>query len=192
MTPWIQDWVAALESGCFKQIDSSVNQWDYDDRYSALGVLCEIMGCERQDRTAQLDTIMADELAFWKSSLPTVDHYSIERYMNTFADRHTVRYYTFKGKPRGNECMFYIPIDLTGKLDCNASLDLLNGIRSTAVLRIQGEECAPSIDSLDRHGVPFAAIAQFIRDVWPALTFKKPCDFEIDYKNYDYFELRRI
>lgn len=192
MTPWIQDWAAALESGYFKQTRNSLNQWDHEGRYSALGVLCEITGCKKQDRTALLESEMTREREFWKSTVPHYDPYMEQRYMNTVVDLHTFRYYTLKDKKRGNECLFYIPIDLTSKLNCNASLDLLASVRTKLTLRIEGKLSNPCVEVLDRHSVPFPVIAEFICDVWPALTFKTSDNFEVFEKDYGYFDLRRI
>lgn len=165
MTPWIQDWAAALESGYFKQIPHSINQWDHEGRYSALGVLCEITGCKKQDRSEHFDTEMAKEREFWLSNMPPENYHLVDSYMSKFADWNTFRYYTLKDKKRANECLFYIPVDLTGKLNCNAPLDLLSGVRNKLTLRIEGKLSNPCVEALDRHSVPFPVIAEFIRDV---------------------------
>ena len=192
MTPWIQHWVDALESGYFRQGPNPANLWDPDGHYSALGVLCEINGCKRE--TVDLDrvrTIIKERL----SSLNTSPDADIELAIDTFMQRHamtgTTYHYTYRDQLRSHEHMSYIPLRLTAELNCNASLDLLDGTRAHSVISVDSMDYDPSVAALDRNEVPFKSIAEFIRDVWPALTFKNAKKHSIEYKDYGCFKLQR-
>jgi len=192
MTPWIQDWVDALESGYFKQGMNPNNLWQPEGRYSALGVLCEINGCKREAvDLVSLRTNVKERML--KSGTSSID--DVESRLDTFMyDRSkcdTAYYYTYKGDRRINEHLSYIPISLTSNLDCNACLQLLNGANRTIAIGIEGRQTELSVAALSNALVPFTVIAEFIRDVWPALTFKQSKNFTVDYKDYGYFKLER-
>lgn len=193
MTPWIQDWVAALESGYFRQGINPRNSWDPEGHYSALGVLCEINGCTR--KTVDLDqvrTVIKERLC-QSDTNPDLDFESVvDTAMQRFAMTGTSYYYTYRDQLRTHEHMTYIPIGLTAKLNCNASLDLLSIVRTHSIITVEGVDHHPSVAALDSHGVPFKAIAAFIRDVWPALAFKTAEQYEPIYKDYCYFKLQRL
>lgn len=193
MTPWIQDWADALESGYFKQGINPRNPWDPHGHYSALGVLCEINGCTR--KTVDLKQFRANVKEHILRSNPDPDldiESATDRAMQYYAITGTGYYYTYRDKPRAHEHMAYIPIGLTAKLNCNASLDLLSIVRTHSIITVEGVDHHPSVAALDSHGVPFKAIAEFIRDVWPALAFKTAEQYEPIYKDYGYFKLQRL
>ena len=192
MTPWIKDWVDALESGYFKQGPNPANLWDPEGRYSALGVLCEINGCEREatDLVRLRTNVKERMLELGNSSNVDIDS-AVDLFMYRHAMKDTTYHYTFNGEPRRHENMSYIPISLAGKLDCNACLQMLNGVSRTVVIGIEGRQLESMVASLSQALVPFAVIAEFIRDVWPALTFKLAKSFTVDYKDYGYFKLER-
>lgn len=191
MTPWIQDWVDALESGYFKQSMNPNNLWEPEGRYSALGVLCEINGCKREALDVDLMRETLKERLLKESRDTTNIDLVVKVTMHRYANERTTYHYTYKNDKRTHEHYSYIPVKLTSELDCNASLDLLNGVRNDIVIRIDGYRADPSVASLSNALVPFTVIAEFIRDVWPALTFKQSKNFTVDYKDYGYFKLER-
>lgn len=192
MTPWIRDWVDALESGYFKQGPNPVNLWDLQGRYSALGVLCEINGCKREaiDLVSVREEVRERMLKYGTSSIDDVES-RLDTFMYDRSKCDTAYYYTYKGDRRINEHLYYIPISLTSKLDCNACLQLLNGASRNIAIGIEGRQKELSVAALSNALVPFAVIAEFICDVWPALTFKQSKKFTVDYKDYGYFKLER-
>lgn len=188
MISWIQDWVDALDSGYFRQTYNSLNQWDHDGRYSALGVLCEILGCNKNDQEYILRHTIEREV---RLNFAKDDPHLFDIRYRQIADTIALRFYTYNSSNRPYESINFIPISLTAKLNCNASLDLLSAVRATSVITVEGVEHDPSVAALDQHGVPFKTIAAFIRDVWPALTFKTTKKYEPIYKDYGYFKLQR-
>lgn len=191
MTPWIRDWVDALESGYFKQGMNPNNLWEPEGRYSALGVLCEINGCKREALDVDLMRETLKERLLKESRDTANIDLVVKVTMHRYANERTTYHYSYKNDKRTHEHYSYIPVKLTSKLDCNASLDLLNGVRNDIVMRIDGSRADPSVASLSNALVPFTVIAEFIRDVWPALTFKQSKKFTVDYKDYGYFKLER-
>jgi hypothetical protein len=193
MTPWIQDWADALESGYFRQIPDAKDQWDPEGRYSALGVLCEINGCKRN----QVYTDPNRVRVVYNSLVEKGYANSYDDFVSYIKQNKTQYMY---GTGRGNECLSYIPIDLTSKLKCNACLDVLgNGIRGNYEIHINMpniiQDVHPNVASLDSAGVPFAAIAEFVRDVWVELTFNDKSTLApktLTPKDYGYFELKRV
>lgn len=192
MTPWIQDWVDALESGYFKHGLNPKNLWEPEGRFSALGVLCEINGCKR----VALDLVSVREntkdrmLKLGNHSAVAIEG-ALDIFMNKLVTINTVYYYTYNDDSRAHESISYIPISLTSKLDCNATLSLLNGSGRDFGIRVNGSPNELAVSSLSNAQVPFPVVAEFIRDVWPALTFKRPRPFTVECKDYDYFKLER-
>lgn len=205
MTPWIRDWVEALESGYFKQGMNPNNLWEPEGRYTALGVLCEINGCDRvavdQDKARENYKDLAASGLLGNSLKANGIDADLENAIRKHMSRRTMYYYTYNNDKRRHESFDNIPISLTAKLDCNACVDLLHISRDDWDLVINLSKERVSIGELDRALVPFPAIAEFIRDVWPTLTFKNQQNlrviepgrrtFDFTRTDYGYFKLER-
>lgn len=195
MTPWIRDWVEALESGYFKQGMNPNNLWEPEGRFTALGVLCEINGCKRVAVDQDKVKTNIRELATSSQYKAVMGNFAsvveLEKAIRIHIANKTMYYYTYNDDKRIHEGLDNIPISLTAKLDCNACVDLLHIHRNNMDLVIEHRKERVSIAALDRALVPFPVIAEFIRDVWPTLTFSNREYLRIIEPGYHTFDLTR-
>jgi hypothetical protein len=189
MKQWIADWVAALRSGKYEQIKTWPDMWDDEGRLSALGVLCEINGCEKDRRDNGRLTDMLHKIAKQNSETDAL-RFSFSAV--GFDARQMVNGYKDKYE---DSSPYYIPIALTSKLDCNSPVQFLHYSRYDLIKDNSRFVEEVSIFTLDKWNIPFVDIADFIEENHPCLCFetarKNPPITRLQYNGFELI-LKRI